>query len=162
MECLDSMFGCIVIHGHLAVATESWWDLDPVERKLLVMAVSSNNHCSARDLPVFLPNKSPTVSTENTITKKFACIFLFQLIVIFSQVAFRLVSITLINGVQVLALCGPSPELAEVERLAVQCWRSNLEVLRTAEQSYPRNFPSTTTLDSGILALVQSYFIAGL
>lgn len=69
--------------------------------------------------------------------------------------AFRLVSITLVNGVEILALCGPSPELTEVERLAVQCWRSNIEVLRAAEQSYPRNFPAGITLDSGILGFVS-------
>ncbi|XP_043271084.1 protein fuzzy homolog isoform X2 [Venturia canescens] len=129
MECLDSMYGCVIIHGCTAVATESWWDLDPIERKLLVMAVTSDTQSSALDLPVFLPNRSPNV-------------------------AFRLVSITLVNGVEVLGLCGPSPELTEVERLAVQCWRSHIEVLRTAEEAYPRNIPAGIIPDSGILAFL--------
>ncbi|XP_015594332.1 protein fuzzy homolog isoform X2 [Cephus cinctus] len=128
VECLDSMYGCILIHGSLSVATESWWCLDPVERKLLTIAATTEDSCTARDLPVFLPNKSPNV-------------------------AFRLVSVTLVNHIEVLSLCGPTPELSEVERLAIQCWRSSIDILRAAEQSYTKNFPFNISLDSGILGI---------
>ncbi|XP_046611942.1 protein fuzzy homolog isoform X1 [Neodiprion virginianus] len=136
MECLDSLYGCLLVHGCLAVATESWWSLDPIERKLLIIAATCDGTCTARDLPVFLPNKSPNV-------------------------AFRLVSVTLVNHVEVLALCGPTPELAETERLAIQSWRSSIDILRAAEQCYPRNFPASVSLDSEILGFLLANHVIG-
>lgn len=65
--------------------------------------------------------------------------------------AFRLVAITLINHVQILALCGPNPELTEIERFAIQCWKSNMDVLCTVEQCYPRNLPASVSLDNETL-----------
>lgn len=62
MECLDSMYGCVLVHGCVAAATEGWWSLDPVERKLLIIAITSESICTTRDIPVFLPHKSPNVS----------------------------------------------------------------------------------------------------
>ncbi|XP_001604141.1 protein fuzzy homolog [Nasonia vitripennis] len=129
MECLDSLYGCVLIHDCLAVATESWWSLDAIERKLLILAITAESNCTAKDLPIFLPNKSPNL-------------------------AYRLVNVTLVNNVQVLALCGPTPDLPEIERLAIQCWRNSIETLRTSEQCYPRNFPSSISLDSAILGFL--------
>lgn len=62
------------------------------------------------------------------------------------QLAYRLVNISLLNNVQVLALCGPNPELNEIERLAIQCWRNSTDLLRTAEQCLPHSI-----VDTGIL-----------
>lgn len=61
LEYLDSTYGCVLIHGCLAVATSSWWQLDSMEKKLLTMATSLDRNCSACDLPVFLPKMSPNV-----------------------------------------------------------------------------------------------------
>ncbi|KAG5318154.1 MOS1T transposase, partial [Pseudoatta argentina] len=69
------------------------------------------------------------------------------------QVAFRLVSVTLINHVEVLALCGPNPELTEMERYAMQCWKNNMDALCTVEQCYPRNLPMSVSLDSETLGV---------
>ncbi|KOC68940.1 Protein fuzzy like protein [Habropoda laboriosa] len=126
VECLDSIYGCILIHGCLAIATEGWWSLNPIERKLLIIAVNNEDAYTTRDIPVFLPYKSPNV-------------------------AFRLVSVTLVNQVQVLALCGPSPDLSEIERFAVQCWKNSIDALHNAEQCYPRNLPASINLDSETL-----------
>ncbi|XP_012281102.1 protein fuzzy homolog isoform X1 [Orussus abietinus] len=133
MESLDSMYGCLLVHGCLAVATECWWTLDTIERKLLIAAMNSDSNYTARDMPVFLPYKSPNV-------------------------AFRLVSVTLVNHIEVLALCGTMPELPEIERLAIQCWRSSIDILRTSELYYPRNFPVGTSLDSGILGFLLANY----
>lgn len=67
------------------------------------------------------------------------------------QIAFRLASITLQNNIEVLALVEPAPELSEVEKLATQCWKNSSEILRVAEQSYPRNFPLSLSMDPGLL-----------
>ncbi|KAL6268598.1 hypothetical protein P5V15_001730 [Pogonomyrmex californicus] len=133
MECLDSMYGCILVHGCVAAATEGWWSLDPVERKLLTIAIASESICTMRDIPVFLPCKSPNV-------------------------AFRLVSVTLVNHVEVLALCGPNPELTEIERFAVQCWKNCMDALSTVEQYYPRNLPASISLDSETLGFLLANY----
>ncbi|KAL0114040.1 hypothetical protein PUN28_011394 [Cardiocondyla obscurior] len=133
MECLDSMYGCILVHGCVAAATEAWWSLDPVERKLLTIAIVTESICTTRDIPVFLPYKSPNV-------------------------AFRLVSVTLINHVEVLALCGPNPELTEIEKFAVQCWKSNMDTLCTVEQGYPRNLPTSISLDNETLGFLLANY----
>lgn len=129
MECLDSMYGCILVHGCLVAATEEWWSLDPIERKLLIIAITTEGVCTTRDIPVFLPYKSPNV-------------------------AFRLVSVTLVNHVEVLALCGPSPELPEIERLAIQCWKSSIDALRIVEQYYPQTIPPSIPMDSETLGFL--------
>lgn len=50
-----------------------------------------------------------------------------------------------------MALCGPKPDLAEIEKTSIQCWRSHIDILRSAEKCYPNCFPSTISLDPSIL-----------
>lgn len=128
-ECLGSLYGCLLVHGRTAVATSSWWSLQPNERKLLALLVIGDGQTTARDIPVFLPFKSPSVP-------------------------FRLVTCALTAGVDVCVLCGPTPSLAEVEMTASQCWRGALDLLRLAEQCYPRNFPYSAQLDGGIMGVL--------
>lgn len=61
-ECMDSLYGFLLIRGCVAVATSSWWQLDPEEKKLLALLVSVKGTCKTCDIPVFLPCKSPAVS----------------------------------------------------------------------------------------------------
>lgn len=61
-ECIDSMFSCVLIHGKIAAATESWWSLHPEELKLLSLLAVAENVTSSKDIPVYLPYRSPTVS----------------------------------------------------------------------------------------------------
>ncbi|XP_067009352.2 protein fuzzy isoform X4 [Anabrus simplex] len=70
------------------------------------------------------------------------------------QVPFRLVTCSLVAGVDVCVLCGPTPPLSEVEHTAIQCWKSALDLIRAAEQCYPRNFPHAIQLDSGVMGLL--------
>ncbi|XP_044732200.1 protein fuzzy homolog [Chrysoperla carnea] len=128
-ECMDSLYGCLLIHGRIAVATKNWWSLHPDERKLLSLLISTDNLATARDIPIFLPYKSP-------------------------EVAFRLVTCTLIKNVVVCTICGPAPELAEVDHIVVQCFKTMVEVLKSAEQCYPRNFPQSLQLAPEILGLL--------
>lgn len=60
-ECVDSVYSCVLIHGKLAVATESWWSLHADEIKLLALLATVDNSTS-KDILVFLPYKSPNVS----------------------------------------------------------------------------------------------------
>ncbi|PNF23702.1 fuzzy-like protein [Cryptotermes secundus] len=128
-ECVDSLYGFLLIRGRVAVATSSWWQLDPEEMKLLALLVSVEGTCTACDIPVFLPCKSPAVP-------------------------FRLVACGLVGGIQICALCGPSPPLTEVEHVSIQCWKGAIDVLRAAEQCFPRNFPPSIQLDNGVMGLL--------
>ncbi|CAH0561149.1 unnamed protein product [Brassicogethes aeneus] len=128
-ECVDSMFSSILIHGKVATATESWWNLHPDEIKLLSILANSENSNISKDIPVFLPYKSPTV-------------------------AFRFVALKLISDVQLCCLCGPAPVLKDIEHSATQCFKSSADIFATAVQCHPRNFPSSTQLDSSILGFL--------
>lgn len=61
VEYLDSSYGCILVHGCIAIATESWWDLDSIEIKLLIISTFMDRNSTSCDLPVFLPKMSPNV-----------------------------------------------------------------------------------------------------
>lgn len=130
VETVESLYGCISIHGKLAVATPSWWELEQEEKKLLNILISVLNvNCTSSDVPIFLPDKSPSVP-------------------------FRLVTLRLINGVDISILCGPTPPLGEMEQNLLQIWRPMIEILRSAEKTFPRNFPSIITLDANILGFL--------
>lgn len=128
-ECVDSVFSCILIHGKIAAATESWWTLNPVEINLLSLLATSEDTTNSKDIPVFLPFKSPNV-------------------------AFRFVTCTLIPDVQLACLCGPTPTLNEIEHSATNCFKNSTDILNTAVQCHPRNFPSSCHVDGGILGLL--------
>ncbi|RZC40534.1 fuzzy -like protein, partial [Asbolus verrucosus] len=128
-ECVDSLFSCVLIHGKIAAATNSWWSLNPEEIKLLSLLALAENTTSSKDIPVFLPYKSPGV-------------------------AFRFVCCTLIPDVQLCCLCGPTPVLTEIEHSATNCFKSSADILNSAIQCHPRNFPAACHIDGGILGLL--------
>ncbi|CAG9761897.1 unnamed protein product [Ceutorhynchus assimilis] len=128
-ECVDSMFSCILINGKIAAATESWWSLHPHEIRLLLFLAVTENKDISKDIPVFLPYKSPTV-------------------------AFRFVACSLISDVQVCCLCGTTPALIDIEQSATQCFKNSSDILKAASQCSPRNFPYTIAVDNGILGLL--------
>ncbi|KAH1181147.1 protein fuzzy homolog isoform X3 [Mauremys mutica] len=57
----ESRFGCLVVGGRLALATEPWWQLAPQELLLLSWLVGSLPPPTARDYPIYLPHGSPTL-----------------------------------------------------------------------------------------------------
>lgn len=70
IEYIDSMFCCLLIHGKIAVATENWWSLDSKELKLLSLLAIAENTNISKDIPVFLPVRSPNVSKNYNIIVK--------------------------------------------------------------------------------------------
>lgn len=56
-----SLFCSVVINQKLAVGTEGWWDLDALDRKLLTTVLNTAGSLQ-KDIPVFLPRRSPNVS----------------------------------------------------------------------------------------------------
>ncbi|XP_060604076.1 protein fuzzy homolog isoform X1 [Ruditapes philippinarum] len=128
-ECADSPYGCLLVHGKVSVATRKWWSLTSGELVLISALISSFSSCSSRDVPVFLPDASPSVPH-------------------------RLMTFQLTRHIEVCVLCGPSPSLADLEEEVGRFWRTSYESLRAVLQNHPSNVPSNTVLDSNLLGFL--------
>ncbi|CAL8345163.1 unnamed protein product [Merluccius merluccius] len=123
-QSVDSEFGCLVVHGCIAAATEKWWRLAPQEVVLLsaltrMLSASGSASC---DYPVFLPQGSPTV-------------------------AHRLLRFQLLPGADVCVLCGPAPSLHKAQSdLVRQFWSPLAETLRDCLAVGERCLPGTVAL----------------
>ncbi|XP_078347527.1 protein fuzzy homolog [Oculina patagonica] len=127
---VNSEFGCLLVMGKVAVATERWWELTGLETVLLSFLVRSLPACSCRDIPVYLPYGSP-------------------------KVPHRLLTFQLIEGVEVCVICGPKPSLQDTQtKFLDQYWRLAVDTLKSSRRSHPRNLPGDMVLDSGILGFV--------
>lgn len=131
-QSADSEFGCLIVHGWIAAATEKWWRLAPQEVVLLsaLMRFLSASGSASCDYPVFLPQGSPTV-------------------------AHRLLRFQLLPGADVCVLCGPSPSLHRAEsELVVPFWTPLLEALRDCLAVGERCLPASVSLRPDVLALL--------
>ncbi|XP_065125888.1 protein fuzzy homolog [Paramisgurnus dabryanus] len=131
-QAADSEFGCLLVHGRVAQATEKWWSrLAPQEVVVLLTLVHSLSSSSSCDYPVFLPQGSPTV-------------------------AIRLLCFQLLPGVHVCVLCGPKPSLYKAENeLVSRFWSPLLETLRSCLEQADRSIlPPSLNLRWDVQALL--------
>lgn len=128
----DSEFGCLLIHGRIAAATEKWWRLAPQEVVLLTALIQtlSKSGSTSCDYPVFLPQGSPTV-------------------------AHRLLRFQLLPGADVCVLCGPTPSLHKAESgLVYQFWSPLVDSLRDCLSVGDRCIPPSVSLRPDVLSLL--------
>jgi len=128
----ESEFGCLVVHGRIAAATEKWWRLAPQEVVLLsaLMRSLSASGSASCDYPVFLPKGSPTV-------------------------AHRLLRFQLLPGADVCVLCGPTPSLHKAESGPVaRFWTPLVETLRGCLAIGERCLPASVSLRPDMLAVL--------
>ena len=71
VEAVDSTYGCVLLKGHVVAATKNWWGLHPDEIVLITNHLMSEVPAVLKDTPVFLPVKSPTVSTNFQFFREF-------------------------------------------------------------------------------------------
>ncbi|XP_077372866.1 protein fuzzy homolog [Festucalex cinctus] len=130
-KAADSEFGCLLIHGRVAAATEMWWRLAPLEIVLLsaLTRVLSDSGAASCDYPVFLPQGSPTV-------------------------ALRLLRFQLLPGADVCVLCGPTPSLHSAESTLVGFWSPLVDTLRDRLAVGERCLPASVTLRPDVLAFL--------
>jgi protein fuzzy len=133
-----SPFCFVLSRNRLICATEGFYDLHVTDRKLLILLITQSSALQ-KDFPVFLPHKSPTI-------------------------AYRLISLPLIQGVSVGLICGVKPSYRELELISQEFWQDHYELLVSAEVGNPRNFPPSIELDSKIMGFllinkVQKKFI---
>lgn len=118
----------ILSRNRLICATEGFYDLHVSDRKLLILLLAQSSALQ-KDFPIFLPNKSPTI-------------------------AYRLISLPLIQGISVGLICGVKPSYAELEVLSQDFWQDHYDLLLSAEVGNPRNFPPAIELDSTIMGFL--------
>ncbi|XP_067949951.1 protein fuzzy homolog [Watersipora subatra] len=129
-DAASSLHGCLLINGRVMVATPEWCSLSAKEQILLCHAVNSLYLApAARDVPIYLPNTSPNVAQ-------------------------RLVTFTLVDGVEVCLLCGQTPSLAQLEKEVGRFWQPFLDSLKSVQNSVDRNLPKDINVDSNILGFV--------
>lgn len=131
-QSADSEFGCLIVHGCIAAATEKWWRLAPQEVVLLSALIRSlsGSGTTSCDYPVFLPRGSPNV-------------------------AHRLLRFQLLPGADVCILCGPTPSLHRAKTgLVVPFWTPLMETLRDCLAVGQRCLPASVSLRPDVLALL--------
>lgn len=127
----ESEFGCLLVRGRLAIATEKWWRLAPQELVLLSALANLPPGKTSCDCPVFLPQGSPNV-------------------------ALRLLCFQLLPGVIACVLCGPRPSLYQVENEQVcRFWSPLAENLRSClDQAERSSLSPSVSLRRDVLALL--------
>lgn len=130
-KAAESEFGCLLVRGRLAVATEKWWRLAPQELVLLSALANLPPGKTSCDYPVFLPQGSPNV-------------------------ALRLLCFQLLPGATACVLCGPNPSLYQLESEQVcRFWSPLVENLRSCLNQAERSaLPPSVTLRRDVLALL--------
>ncbi|KAF5917183.1 hypothetical protein HPG69_014116 [Diceros bicornis minor] len=143
-EATGTAFVSLVVSGRVVAATESWWRLGTPEAVLLPWLVGSLPPQTARDYPVYLPHGSPTVSGRGRQRK----------------VPHRLLTLTLLPGLELCLLCGPRPPLSQLDpqvnpgRLLERWWLPLLDPLRACLPLGPRALPAGFPLHTDILGLL--------
>nr|Q3UYI6.2 RecName: Full=Protein fuzzy homolog [Mus musculus] len=129
-EATGTAFVSLLVSGRVVAATEGWWRLGMPEAVLLPWLVGSLPPQAARDYPVYLPHGSPTVPH-------------------------RLLTLTLLRGLELCLLCGPRPPLGQLDpQLMERWWQPLLEPLRACLPLGPRALPEGFPLHSDILGLL--------
>ncbi|XP_057567974.1 protein fuzzy homolog isoform X3 [Hippopotamus amphibius kiboko] len=129
-EAAGTAFVSLVVSGRVVAATESWWRLGMPEAVLLPWLVGSLPLQAARDYPVYLPHGSPTVPH-------------------------RLLTLTLLPGLELCLLCGPRPPLSQLDaQLLERWWQPLLDPLRACLPLGPRALPAGFPLHPDILGLL--------
>ncbi|XP_063156985.1 protein fuzzy homolog isoform X1 [Candoia aspera] len=136
-ECLEafasaaeSRFGCLLVGGRVLCATEQWWQLAAPEAMLLVWLIRSLPPHTSRDLPVYLPQGSPTVPH-------------------------RFLTFQLVPDLEVVLLCGPNPSLqCLADELVKQFWQPLLDLLKATARGPARCLPPGIVLSPGILGIL--------
>lgn len=127
VKACDSEFGCLLVDGKVVVGTDKWWQLLPSEMMLVIMLVRSMPKCNARDFPIYLPHGSPNVPH-------------------------RLLTMELIENMEVCVICGPEPLLQTVlEKHLSRYMKSRImNILGDCCSTHPKNIPTNITLDAFI------------
>ncbi|XP_061401650.1 protein fuzzy homolog [Musca vetustissima] len=123
-----SLFCCLLVGQRIAAATDGWWDLNIVDRQLLMFLLQTS--CSLQnDVAVYLPKKSPNM-------------------------AYRFITIPVSSNIVLAVICGTEPPLKSLVELADNVFRSELAMLQKLERYIPSGLSECIELDSSIIAII--------
>lgn len=125
---LTSPYCFMLTKNQLICATDAFFDLHIEDRKLLILLLTQVNVLQ-KDIPVYLPHKSPLI-------------------------AYRLIGLSLIQGISIGLLCGQKQKYDELEILSQLFWQDFYDLLVKVEISNPRNFPPSIEFDSAVLGFL--------
>lgn len=129
LDVADSLYGCLLIKGKVAIASKEWWTLTNQERVLICFYINALPKVLSREVLIYLPTSSPQNSN-------------------------RLITLHLLRDVEVCVLCSSEPTLAVLEEEAPKIWKNCFDLLKIASNLYPRNFPPNVELDKNILGVM--------
>lgn len=143
-ETICSDLCWVIVDKKLSAATKDWWDLHISDRKLLITIILANcyDQITSADIPIFLPHSS-------------------------TKVLLRLVCCMVVQGVWTAAICGPTPNLDDIEINAAKSFRTVINYFRpnytkfeltsgyiivnTNLFKYMQNYYSSTDVQRGIV-----------
>ncbi|KAB7494974.1 Protein fuzzy-like protein, partial [Armadillidium nasatum] len=133
-ESIESSYGCLLLtSGQILFATKSFWNLTRTELVLLPLFLSSKPYNSSvgRDIPIYLPDRSPNTP-------------------------FRMLVTLLAGPLLLISLCGPSVSLNEAMKSASTFWGSHYLTLDAIVMSTMCSIPVSihSTLDKAVLGLL--------
>ncbi|XP_008053987.1 protein fuzzy homolog isoform X1 [Carlito syrichta] len=171
-EAAGTAFVSLLVSGRVVAATEGWWRLGTPEAVLLPWLVGSLLPQTARDYPVYLPHGSPTVSgwgppgtsmrgwdrSTGRVARRWDLRWEGaepRSPRALPQVPHRLLTLTLLPGLELCLLCGPRPPLSQLyPQLLDRWWQPLLDPLRACLPLGPRALPDGFPLHSDILGLL--------
>ncbi|GIY35467.1 protein fuzzy homolog [Caerostris extrusa] len=115
LDVADSLYGCLLIKGKVAVASKEWWLLTNQEQNLIYFYVNSLPKVLSRDILIYLPTSSPQNSN-------------------------RLITLNLLRDVEMCVLCSSEPPLSLLEEEAPKIWKCCFDALKVVTSLHPRNF----------------------
>ncbi|CAD6996845.1 protein fuzzy homolog isoform X2 [Ceratitis capitata] len=122
-----SLFCCLVVGNSVSVGTEGWWDLDPIDRELLLLLLNSSSTLQ-NDIPVYLPKKDATL-------------------------AYRFVTIPLTPSSIICVICGAGPSYRDLRAMTLDVFCAE-NLLQNVEKSITRNLPEQVEIDQCVLAII--------
>uniref|UniRef100_A0A1I8GNN2 BCL domain-containing protein n=2 Tax=Macrostomum lignano TaxID=282301 RepID=A0A1I8GNN2_9PLAT len=118
-------YGCLLVAGRRAAASQQWRLLSATEQILLGHLALAAADGGSADVPVYIGSLSKTL-------------------------VFRLAAVTLLPGVCALCVCGGQPTLTDILRHAEAAWTPVSGVLCQALGSVQRSLPDKLNLDPNI------------